>query len=257
MAQSGFDRRRINGPEESFPPFFEADNSPKSQSIRTTRSPKEIRPIFLQPGLILQANGSAYVETERAKIACAVYGPRQSKNTAYSEKGRLNVEVKFTPFSCERRRAPLRDAEDRSIAVAVQQTLLSSVRLELFPKSTIDVFVVVIEADGIEACIASASVAASTALANAGIEMFGLVVSCAACIIEDDVWLDPTQDEASQAQGVLVFSCMPALGKVTSIWESGQMKPSEALACIDVCEERCSEIHSVVAQALLSATQHQ
>jgi len=62
----------------------------------------------LQPGLITQANGSAYIETERTKLACAVYGPRQSKTTTYSEKGRLNVEVKFAPFSCVRRRAPLR-----------------------------------------------------------------------------------------------------------------------------------------------------
>ena len=36
------------------------------------------------------------------------YGPRQSKNTAYNEKGRLNVEVKFAPFSCTRRRVPIR-----------------------------------------------------------------------------------------------------------------------------------------------------
>ncbi|KAK7467095.1 3'-5'-exoribonuclease [Stygiomarasmius scandens] len=255
MAQPAFDRRRINGPEESFPPSFEADDLSRNVPFLRTRGPKEVRPIFLRPGLILQANGSAYIETEQAKIACAVYGPRQSKNTAYSEKGRLNVEVKFTPFSSDRRRAPMRDAEDRSIATAVQQALLSSVRLELFPKSTIDIFVVVIEADGIEACIASISIAASTALANAGIEMLGLVVACTACVIEDNVWVDPTQDEASQAQGVMVFSCMPALGKVTSLWESGRMKPSELLSCIEICEERCSDIHSVVAQALLSAVQ--
>jgi hypothetical protein len=29
--------------------------------------------VVLQPGLISQANGSAYIETERTKIACAVY----------------------------------------------------------------------------------------------------------------------------------------------------------------------------------------
>jgi hypothetical protein len=29
--------------------------------------------IVLQPGLISQANGSAYIETERTKIACAVF----------------------------------------------------------------------------------------------------------------------------------------------------------------------------------------
>lgn len=53
-------------------------------------------------------------------------------------------------------------------------------RLELLPKSSIDIFIVVIENDGIEGCVASGAVAASAALADAGIEMFGLVVSCSA-----------------------------------------------------------------------------
>ena len=48
------------------------------------------------------------------------------------------------------------------------------------PKSTIDIFIIVIENDGIEGCVASGAVAASTALADAGIEMLGLVVSCSA-----------------------------------------------------------------------------
>jgi exosome complex component MTR3 len=141
MAQSANDRRRINGPEESFPPVFDDDDDDIKLKTQRSRAPGDIRPIcwclvsallsnctkfltVLQPGLISQANGSAYIETEKTKIACAVYvrafirrtfskyrhryGPRQSKTTTYSEKGRLNVEVKFTPFSCTRRRAPMR-----------------------------------------------------------------------------------------------------------------------------------------------------
>ena len=76
------------------------------------------------------------------------------------------------------------DAEDRSVSVLIQQSLLPAVRLELLPKSSIDIFLFVIENDGLEGCVASGSVAASTALANAGIEMLGLVVSCSAvCMI--------------------------------------------------------------------------
>src|ERR1700720_2054555 len=70
------------------------------------------------------------------------------------------------------------DAEDRSIAVAIHQAIVSSVRLELLPKSTIDIFLTIIENDGIEGCVAVGSIAASTALADAGIDMLGLVVSC-------------------------------------------------------------------------------
>jgi exosome complex component MTR3 len=72
----------------------------------------------------------------------------------------------------------IQDAEDRSIAVAIHHAIVSSVRLELLPKSTIDIFLTIVENDGIEGCVAAGSIAASTALADAGIDMVGLVVSC-------------------------------------------------------------------------------
>ncbi|PFH54325.1 hypothetical protein AMATHDRAFT_135473 [Amanita thiersii Skay4041] len=254
MAQLGIDRRRINGPEDSRPPVFTQDEKVQPTwnvgDPRQGRGPKDIRPIFLKPGLVTQANGSAYIETERTKIACAVYGPRQSKNVAYHEKGRLNVEVKFAPFSCEVRRAPLRDAEDRPLAMAIYQALVPSVRLELLPKSTVDVFITVIEADGLDACISSGVIAASTALADAGIEMIGLVTSCSASIVGGDIWLDLTREEARHSRGSLVLSCLPALRTVTSVWQTGQMISDEAYKCMDLCQSRCNDIHVVVAQAL-------
>ena len=74
----------------------------------------------------------------------------------------------------------LKDAEDRDIAVLIQQALTPSVRLELLPKSTVDIFIIVIENDGMEGCVSSGSIAASVALADAGIEMLGMVMSCSA-----------------------------------------------------------------------------
>ncbi|KAF7304899.1 hypothetical protein MKEN_01204200 [Mycena kentingensis (nom. inval.)] len=247
------DRRRINGPEESFPPVFDADEKPSNvQGSRQGRAPLDIRPIFLQPGLISQANGSAYIETEKTKIACAVYGPRQSKNTSYSDLGRLNVEVKFAPFSCTRRRAPLRDAEDRSVAVAIHQALVSSVRLELLPKSTIDIFLTIIECDGLESCVAAGCIAASTALADAGIELFGLVISCAASLVNGEIWVDPNESEQDASTGTIVLSCLPALNKMTNVCHTGQMSAADMLRCIEACQQKATnEIHSVVAQALL------
>ncbi|KIL00122.1 hypothetical protein PAXRUDRAFT_822002 [Paxillus rubicundulus Ve08.2h10] len=253
MAQGSFDRRRINGPEESFPPVFDAvEEHAKIWSARRDRGDADIRPIFLQPGLISQANGSAYIETARTKLACAVYGPRQSKSTTYSEKGRLNVEVKFAPFSCTRRRAPLRDAEDRSLSVAIHRSIVSSVCLELFPKSTIDVFITIIENDGIEGCIASGSIAASAALADAGIEMLGLVASCSAVVLGDETRLDPTEEEANASDGIVIVACMPALSSITNVWESGRLTANDALKCMEMCQDRCIDIHSVIAQSLSS-----
>ncbi|KAF8350677.1 ribosomal protein S5 domain 2-type protein [Amanita rubescens] len=250
MAQAGSDRRRITGPEDSSPPLFAPDEKESRGDVRQGRNAGDVRPIFLQPGLINQANGSAYIETERTKIACAVYGPRQSKNVAYHEKGKLNVEVKFAPFSCHQRRAPLRDAEDRSLSLAIYQALVPAVRLELLPKSTIDVFITVVEADGIDACIAAATTAASTALADAGIEMIGLVTSCSAAIVGGEVWLDLTEAETQLSIGSLVLACLPALGTITSIWQTGSMTMKESFQCMNQCQSQCTDIHGVVAQAL-------
>jgi exosome complex component MTR3 len=133
--------------------------------------------------------------------------------------------------------------------VAIHQAISSSVRLELLPKSTIDIFITVIEADGLESCIAVGSLAASTALADAGIEMFGLVMSCSAvnrtrlsavnyrqlmksvqAVVGNEIWLDPVAAESQAASATIILACMPALATVTSIWQSGSMKPQDAIA---------------------------
>ncbi|KAI6112039.1 3' exoribonuclease family, domain 1-domain-containing protein [Pisolithus croceorrhizus] len=205
----------------------------------------------LQPGLVSQANGSAYIETEKTKLACAVYGPRQSKTTTYSERGRLNVEVKFAPFSCCKKEIPT--SQDRAVATAVHQSIVSSICLELFPKSTIDVFIVVIENDGIEGCIASGSIAASTALADAGIEMLGLVASCSAGVRGDEIRLDPVEKEAAAADGTVILACMPALSSITNVYQSGRVSVQSALKCMELCHDRCVDVHAVMAQSLLSS----
>jgi len=147
----------------------------------------------------------------------------------------------------------MRDAEDRTLAVIMHQALSPSVRLETLPKSTIDIFVTVIEADVMEGCVASGIVAASSALADAGIEMAGLVTSCTASFVDREMWLDPDEDVAKRAKGTLILSCMPALDTVTNIWQSGSLDSEEVFRCIHACQARCADIHTVAAQALREA----
>jgi len=49
-------------------------------------------------------------------------------------------------------------------------------------------------------------------------------------LIGNEVWLDPTEEEARSAVGTLVLSCIPALETVNSVWQTGCMTPSDALA---------------------------
>jgi len=56
------------------------------------------------------------------------------------------------------------------------------VRLEAFPKSEVDVFVIVLQDAG--AALAAAITAASLALADAAVEMYDLVTACSAVSVD-------------------------------------------------------------------------
>lgn len=89
-------------------------------------------------------------------------------------------------------------------------------------------------------------------------------------MIGKDLWLDPTVEEAILSRGSLTLACMPALGTITSVWQTGQMSTDEAilvgaiqpslcnhyrvsLQCIEECQARCTDIHDVVAKVLLDS----
>lgn len=92
--------------------------------------------------------------------------------------------------------------------------------------------------------------AASAALAEAGIEMFGLVVATSACSLVPSVGknkadlarmdvdtaeepgpqilLDPTGAEDARAMGNVTLACMPALGSITNVRQTGSMSAKVA-----------------------------
>lgn len=62
------------------------------------------------------------------------------------------------------------------IAALLSELLLPALRLELFPKLSIDIHILVLEADSDAAVLSSGLTAACAAVADAGIPLTGLVV---------------------------------------------------------------------------------
>lgn len=284
---SRYDRRRVNGPTSYVPAY---DSTPStstsgrhgpiastSQTRPDNRSHTELRPIFLQTNLVPSASGSSYIEIGDLKLACSVFGPRQVKGRQYSGKAELNVEVKFAPFSSRRRRQPGKTTESAHLSGLLHQALLPSLRLDLLPKASLDIHIMVLQTDGLEeSCIAAACIAATTALASAGIEMYGLVVGTVALIPsgtakvekEKRVLLDPSSADLGLVTGMKtasrVLMCgMPALASVTCLHVSAGSSQSTSGGSIgagietEVLDEALEavnasliEIHKVVAQAL-------
>ncbi|KAI8875462.1 ribosomal protein S5 domain 2-like protein [Backusella circina FSU 941] len=204
-------------------------------------------------GLVTQANGSAYIEVGKTKIACAVYGPRQLKKAAFSRNGTLNCEFKFSTFSCQKKRGHIKDAEEKELSQVLIQALAPAVRLELLPKSAVDIYVNVLESDGKSACLAAAIIASSVALADAGIEMLDQVTACSSVFSNDTIWMDGTEQEEQHHMGSLVLSYMPSLNEVTHILQSGQSDSALTSKAVEQCVDGCSKIYSVMSTALLQS----
>jgi len=148
------------------------------------------------------------------------------------------------------------------VSARISHALLPSLRLDLLPKSAIDLFVTVLECDGPLDDISAGTTAASVALANAGVHMYGLVVSCCANLAEIGdgeertsskpvVLLDPTHAEAVRSQGSLSLSCIPAMASSTNVSFEGLIARHALKDTLKLLSEKCSQIHGVAAQALL------
>ncbi|CAO0792404.1 unnamed protein product [Mucor circinelloides] len=253
------DRKRVNGPEASVAPIFkkaeEDVNVLSSDKKRLdSRGVEDLRPIFLKTGLITQASGSAYIEVGNTKVTCAVYGPRQLKKADFSNLCKLNCDFKFSTFSCTKRRGQIRDAEEKEFSQILVEALTPAVRVELLPKSAIDIYVNVLENDGTSSCLAAAIVASSVALADAGIEMLDQVTACSTIFINDqDILMDGTDVEETHKEGSLVLSYMPSLNEVTHILQSGRSDSAISSKAIEQCIDGCSKIYSVMSNSLLQS----
>ena len=107
----------------------------------------------VKTGVISQAAGSAYVELAKTKVMCGVYGPRQPQRVDGMEfgRGRLDVDVKLATFATAGARGKVAQGDaEREFSQLVHRALAGAVILETFPKTSVDVYVTVLEAGGAE-----------------------------------------------------------------------------------------------------------
>ncbi|MBR9680923.1 MAG: exosome complex exonuclease Rrp41 [Candidatus Altiarchaeota archaeon] len=146
----------------------------------------EWREIKITTGVIPNADGSCQVDFGKTKVIAAVYGPRElhPKHMVLSDRALVRARYDMLSFSVEDRKRPGPGRREIEISKVIAEALRSVVMVEKFPRSVIDVFVTVIQADA-STRIAGLN-AASVALADAGIPMKGLVTGVAFGKIYDE-----------------------------------------------------------------------
>ncbi|XP_074571738.1 exosome complex component RRP41-like isoform X2 [Curcuma longa] len=110
------------------------------------RTFQQCRPAFLRTGAVNAASGSAYAEFGATKVIVSVFGPRESKKAMlYNNTGRLNCSVLYATFSTSIRG---QGTDNKEYSSMLHKALEGAIILETFPKTTVDVFALVLESGG-------------------------------------------------------------------------------------------------------------
>lgn len=216
------------------------------------RFPDESRPVFLNLDVVPAASGSAYLEFRDTKVICSVFGPRQNTRAGgtFSSEGQLRTEVQFASFAdpSARRTKSLQDADAKQCAAAVQRALEGVVLLEAFPKSVVDVHILIVEGQGGET--SAAITCTSAALAHAGIPMRDLVMGASVAHLEGQLLLDPSSHEERQAEALLSVAMTSAGNQVTQLTANGAWPPARLLQAMELCMDGTAQLDEIVRECL-------
>ncbi len=214
------------------------------------RKADELRPVKLEVGVLPNADGSAYVEHGKNKILVGVFGPREMHPKHLSLPDRMVIRSRYhmAPFSVQERKSPAPSRREVELSKVIRESLEPALFVELYPRTGIDVFIEVLQADGGTRC--ASITAAALAIADAGIPMRDLVVACAAGKIEDTVVvdLDDTEDKLGVADVPVAY--MPSLNAVTLLQMDGILAPEEFEQAVNIAIDGCKKINVMQKEAL-------
>lgn len=210
----------------------------------------QTRNITIKAGILKNADGSAYIEFGGNKIIAGVYGPRDihPKHLADSDTGVLRCRYHMQPFSVPERKNPAPSRREIEISKVIKESLQPAVILDDFPRTAIDLYLEVLQADGGSRC--AAIDAASVALADAGIPMRDMVSACAAGKVENTIVLDVNNEEDQAGQADMPVALMPHLEKITLVQLDGMLTPDEYKKCLETAIIGCKQVYEIQRNAL-------
>lgn len=222
------------------------------QGVRTDgRGVLDLRPVKIEAGVLKNADGSAYIEFGLNKIIVGVYGPKEvhPKHMAQPDRSVLRCRYHMSPFSVQERKNPAPSRREIEISKVTREALEPVLMLEEYPRTVIDVYVEILQADGGSRC--AGITAASVALADAGINMRDLVAACAAGKVDDTIVLDIDDTEDKEGQADMPIAYLPNLNQVSLMQVDGILSKEEYAKCLDTAIIGCKKVYELQKAALM------
>jgi len=212
----------------------------------------ELRPVKMEVGVLPHADGSAYLEQGKNKILVGVYGPKEAHPRHIAQQDRAVIQCRYhmAPFSVDERKSPAPSRRDVELSKVIREALEPTIFLEYYPKTAIQVFIEILQADGGTRC--AGITAASLALADAGIPMRDLVAACAAGKADGKLIVDlmDTEDKVGQADVPVAF--MPNLNAITLLQMDGGLSVDEFENAVNMAIDGCKQLYNLQKEALKS-----
>jgi len=210
----------------------------------------ELRAIRLQVGTLHNADGSAFVEWGANKVMAAVYGPREVHPRHLQQNNKAVIQCKYNmaAFAVDERKRPGLDRRSQEISKVIGEAFESVVFAEEYPRTSIDIYIEVLQANAGTRC--AGLVAASLALADAGIPMVDLLPAVAVGKVAGKIALDLKKEEDNFGEADLPMALVPQSGRLVLLQMEGHMTEEELSRALDLGVQGCREIYEKMKRAL-------
>lgn len=187
----------------------------------------ELRPTRIEAGVLMRADGSAYMEWGKNKVLAAVYGPREAHPRHLQDPAKALVQCRYNmaPFSVSDRKRPGPDRRSVEISKVISEAFAAVVFAEQFPRTSVDIFIEVLQADA--GTRVAGLTAAAVAVADAGVPMRDLVVGCASGKIGGVVCLDLNKEEDNYGEADCPMAFVPRTGEIVLLQMDGHLTTAE------------------------------
>jgi len=214
------------------------------------RKLEDLRPIIAKAGVLKNAEGSGFFAFGNTQAIASVYGPKEVYPRFMEEPERAIIKTVYAmaPFSTTERNKPGPSRRTIEISFVIRQALEPVLFLEEFPKTMINIYIEVMQADASTRC--AAINAASIALADAGIPMRDLVASCSVGKVNSQIVLDVAGKEDEQGDVDLPVAYYSRKKQITLLQMDGIITKDEFKRAVDLAINGCEQIYEKQKQAL-------
>lgn len=211
------------------------------------RNIDELRPIEAKAGIIKRADGSGYFKIGKTVAYAAVYGPKNlyPRFLQDPKKGLLRVNYNMMPFSGSGERIkPGSNRRAKEISMVIEKAFMPVINLDEFPNSVVDVFIELPQTDAGTRC--AGIVAASIALADAGVSMKDLVTAVAVGNVNGQIVADLSKEEEDVEDAVdIPVAVIPRTGEISLLQMDGKITKDKILEAVALAKKVTAKIYQI------------